>query len=114
MTTAVARWLTSRPADIAWRLMAAVALLLSVMIGVRQVQMTSCQARYNESANSSTRARAEAAEADRQALDELLRVVADQPDAALSEIRRYNMARAQADEQRRLNPVPPSPQETCG
>jgi hypothetical protein len=110
----IARWLTSTPVDIAWRLMAAVALVISVYVAIQQWDMTACQARYNEASNASTRARAEAAEADRRAIDELLRVVADQPDAALSAVRHYNQVRDQADEQRRLNPVPPSPQETCG
>ena len=110
----VAGWLASRQADITGKIMAVVALLLSVFVAVQQWDMTACQARYNEASNASTRARAEAAEADRQALDQLLQVVADNPDAALSAVREYNMSRRAADEQRRANPVPPSPQETCG
>jgi hypothetical protein len=110
----VAGWLASRQADITGKIMAAVALVLSVFVAVQQYDMTACQARYNEASNTSTRARAEAAEADRRALDELLQVVADNPDAALNAIRRYNMTRRAADEQRARNPVPPSPQETCG
>ena len=109
----VARWLSSRQADVAWKLMAAVALLLSVFVAVRQYDMTACQARYNEASNSSQRARAEAAEVDRQAQDRLLRAIADAPASALNAVRQYNASRAAADEQRAQNPVPPSPQETC-
>ena len=109
-----AAWLDSPQANVAWKLMAAIALIISVFVAVQQWDMTACQARYNEASNASTRARAEAAEADRRALDDLLLVVADEPDAALAAVRHYNQVRAQADEQRRLNPVPPSPQETCG
>ncbi|WP_433793929.1 hypothetical protein [Actinoplanes sp. CA-252034] len=111
---AVAGWLASSQADITGKVMAGVALILSVFVAVQQYDMTACQARYNEASNASTRARAEAAEADRRAIDELLQVVADQPDSALGEVRRYNTARAVADEQRRRNPVPASPAETCG
>ena len=114
MTAAVIRWLSSRQADIAWKIMAAVALALSVTIGVRQYQMTQCQARYNEASNASQRARAQAAEADRQAQDAMFTAVAANPRGAIAAIRQYNQARAAADAQRASNPVPPPPSETCG
>lgn len=112
--TAAKRWLDGPAANRLWKIMAAVALLLSVAVGLRQYRMTACQARYNEASNVSQQARAEAAEADRVALDRLLRVVARTPQEALDAIRGYNSARDDADRQRAANPVPPPPSETCG
>ncbi len=107
-------WLESGQANIAWKAMALVALVLSVVIGARQYQMTACQARYNEASNASQRARAAAAESDRVALDAMLIAVADSPREAIGAIRKYNAARAAADQQRQANPIPPPPSETCG
>lgn len=114
MTARIVRWLASRQADAAWKIMALVALVLSVGIGARQYQMTACQARYAEVSNASQRARAEAATADREALDRLLQVVADDPDGAITAVREYNSARSVADEQRASHPVPPPPSGACG
>lgn len=110
----VVRWLSSRMADVLWKIMALVALVVSLAIGVRQFQMTACQARFNEASNASTRARAEAAEVDRRAVDDLMRSVAAHPREALEAIGRYNSARALGNEQRAANPVPPPPSDTCG
>lgn len=112
--TNVKRWFGGRVANIAWKVMAAVALLLSIGIGYQQRQMTACQARYNEASNASQQARSLAAEADRQAVDELMRAVATNPRQALIAIRAYNAKRDLADRQREANPVPPPPSETCG
>lgn len=111
---AVVRWLSSRMADALWKIMALVALLASLAIGARQFQMTACQARFNEASNASTRARAEAAEVDRRAVDDLMRSVAANPREALDAIGAYNTSRAQADRQRSASPVPPPPSDTCG
>lgn len=110
----VKSWLESRQANMVWKGMALAALLLSVVIGVQQIRMTGCQARYNEASNISQRARAEAAATDREALDRMLLAVADDPRSAIVAIRAYNESRRQADVQRAANPVPPPPSETCG
>lgn len=110
----VKTWLESRQANLAWKAMALAALLLSVAIGVQQIRMTGCQARYNEASNISQRARAEAAATDRVAIDALLVAVADNPRSAIDAVRAYNESRRQADVQRAQNPVPPPPSETCG
>lgn len=112
--TTVKRWLDSPTADLVWKAMAGVALLLSLAIGGVQLKLTACQAAYAEASNISQRARAEAAEADRLALDRMLQVVADNPRGSLDAIREYNATRAAADAQRERNPIPPPPSSTCG
>lgn len=110
----IVRWLASPRAEAAWKLMALVALLLSIGIGARQLQMTACQARYAEISNASQAGRAAAATADREALDRLLQVVAKTPDRTIDAVREYNATRAAADAQRARNPVPPPPSGACG
>lgn len=107
-------WLDSRAAIRIVQVMAAIALVLSAGVGVRQYQLTGCVARYNERSNESQRARAQAADADRKALDDMLQVVADNPRQSIVAIKHYNEIRAQADAQRSSNPIPPPPSETCG
>lgn len=106
--------LDSRRAFRLVQLMAAAALLLSVWVGWQQYRMTKCQARYNEASATSTRARAAAAEADRQALDSLMLAVAEQPRGAIQAVREYNAVRRVTDQQRAANPLPPPPSQTCG
>jgi hypothetical protein len=110
----IVAWLDGRQANVAWKLMALAALVMSLFIAAKQYEMTGCQARYNEASNISQRARSEAATVDRVALDKLLVQVAEQPHSAIVAIRQYNQSRADADRQRAANPVPPSPSETCG
>lgn len=111
---AVVAALDSRRAFRLVQLMAAVALGLSLWIGVQQYRMTRCQAAYNEASATSTRARSAAAESDRQALDDLMRTVAEQPRGAIQAVREYNAVRRMTDGQRAANPLPPPPSETCG
>lgn len=111
---AAVRWLDSDAADRAGKAIATLALMLSAWLGVQQYQLTACQARYAEVSNASQRARAAAAEVDRQAQDELFTAVADHPRTAIAAIRRYNLARAQADRQRAASPIPPPPSTNCG
>lgn len=107
-------WLDSRTAIRIVQVMAAIALIVSVGIAVQQYRLTGCVARYNERSNESQRARAEAADSDRKALDDMLQVVADDPRQAIVAIRHYNDVRARADAQRANNPIPAPPSETCG
>lgn len=107
-------FLDSRTAMRLVQVMAAVALLLSLLVGFKQYRMTECQASYNEQSNRSQQARAEAAATDRDALDKLLRAVADNPRSSIEAIKAYNQSRLAGDAQRARNPVPPPPSETCG
>lgn len=107
-------FLDSRTAIRLVQAMAALALLLSLLVGFKQYRMTACQAAYNEQSNRSQQARAEAAKTDRDALDKLLQVVADNPRGSIDAIRQYNQSRLAGDAQRASNPVPPPPSQTCG
>lgn len=107
-------WLDSRQAAAFVQVVAALALFLSVWFSVEQYQLGRCQARYAEASNTSQRARAEAAQVDRLAQDELFRKVAEHPETAIVAIRRYNASRAEADQRRAANPIPPPPSTKCG
>lgn len=106
--------LDSGPVTRAVQVAAVVALLLSLWLGWAQRQQVACQARYNEHSNVSQQARAQAAEKDRQAQDELFRKVAGNTRSTVQYLREYLRQRAVADAQRAANPVPPPPSETCG
>jgi len=108
------RWLDSRGADRAGKVLAVVAMTLSLVLGYAVYRQTRCQADYAAASNASTRARAEAAETDRTAQDTLFRAIADHPREAIAAVRQYNGARAQADAQRARNPIPPPPSTACG
>jgi hypothetical protein len=96
----------------------AVLVLLSVVavsyLVWRQQEQTECNARYNQRQAASQQARAGAAEADRQALEKMVRTLIEPPagdaQAALEE---YLATLAETDRQRRENPVPPPPADLC-
>jgi len=112
--TPVKRALTSTTADMAVKIVAVVALTLSVYIGVQQRQLTQCLAEYNEASNRSQAARYAAAEQDRQAQDVLFRSIGEQPRAGIEALRQYNESREKANETRRANPLPAPPSQRCG
>lgn len=107
-------WLDSKEAARTVWILALGALALCVGLGVKQVQLTTCQARYADASNVSQRARAEAADVDRKAQDQLFRAIAADPRDAITAVRTYNQARATADAQRARNPIPPAPSTNCG
>ncbi|MEU1810938.1 hypothetical protein [Micromonospora aurantiaca (nom. illeg.)] len=112
-----ARMVNALDSRLAFRLVqffAALALVLSVYVGVQQVRLTQCLAAYNEASNKASAARTLAAEQDRAAQDELFRQIAEQPRNGIDALREYNDQRAQADEQRRRNPLPAPPSQRCG
>lgn len=111
--TGLKRALDSRAADRTVRVIAVLALALSVWVGVRQWQFTACVADYNDKANAATAARTIAAEQDRQAQDAMFRAIAADPKTGLDQIRLYNDLRARADEGRRQNPQPAPPSQRC-
>ncbi|MGC4769191.1 hypothetical protein ACLQ25_09450 [Micromonospora sp. DT44] len=108
------RALNSSAADMAVKVVAVVALTLSVYIGVQQRQLTQCLADYNEANNRSQAARYAAAEQDRRAQDVLFRSIAEQPRLGIDALRQYNESRDQADAARRANPLPAPPSQRCG
>ena len=112
--TALKDWFDSSAAERIGKVMAAVALLLSLVVGGLQYRLTRCQAAYAEASNTSQRARAEAAELDRQAQDRMFDAIADRPRDSIAEIRAYRDTRRAANEQRERNPIPPAPSTNCG
>jgi uncharacterized protein HemX len=76
------RWLDSRQADRAGKLLAVVALTASLILGYAVYQQNRCQAAYAVASNASSQGRAEAAEKDRQAQDLLFRAIANSPRTA--------------------------------
>lgn len=98
-------------ADWVFRVIALISLLAATLVGAQQYRLASCLARYTEASNRSTAARAEAADADRQAQDAMYRAIAETPGAGREALRQYLETRRQADAQRAAHPVPPPP--TC-
>ncbi len=109
-----ARGLSSPAAELAVKLIAVLALMLSVFVGVQQVRFTRCLAEYNEANNRSQAARYAAAEQDRRAQDVLFRSIGEQPRAGIDALRTYNESREQADAARLANPLPAPPSQRCG
>lgn len=107
-------WLDSRSADRTVKVLVIVSLLLASWATISQWQLVRCQAAYAQASNKSQAARAIAATEDREALDHLVSSVVKDPRAGLGALRTYELVRAQADERRRSNPVPPPPSTTCG
>lgn len=107
------RALNSATADMAVKVVAVVALTLSVYIGVQQRQFTQCLAEYNEANNRSQAARYAAAEQDRQAQDILFRSIAEQPRGGIDALREYNGSRDKANATRKANPLPAPPSQSC-
>jgi hypothetical protein len=105
--------------DAMWAHRAVAVLVLASSMGVlwlgyQDNQQTECNSRYNERQALSQQARARAAEADRLALETMIRAFVDDDrtndraavDTYLETIERTN-------EERRRNPVPPPPPDLC-
>lgn len=113
-------WLDSPGVTRLLKVVAILSLLLAVGVGVQQARLTSCLAAYNEASNLSSRARTEAAEADRKAVDDMVKAIAEarrapDPAGAVDQaLGGYLQARAFADGQRAGNPLPGPPSQTCG
>lgn len=112
--SALKRWLDSNEANRIGKVLAVIALSLSIGLGYAVYRQNQCQAAYATASNTSQRARAEAAEKDRQAQDALFKAIADNPRQAIEALREYNASRDAADVQRAENPVPPAPSSRCG
>ncbi len=123
MTQALERtrnWLESPVTNRVFQIIAVVSLLIGLSVGVRQYQLTSCLATYNETTSQSTLLRSAAAEADRKAVDDMVRAIAEarrapDPAAAVDKaLSGYLQARAFTDGQREGKPLPAPPSQTCG
>lgn len=85
-----------------------------IWLGVQDNQQTECNARYNERQARSQQARAEAAERDRKALNDLVRsLVDDNTSDGRQQVDRYLETIEQTDAERERNPVPPPPADLC-
>jgi hypothetical protein len=98
---------------LATKVVAVVALILSIVVGVKQYQLSNCLARYSDQQAAAQNARIVAADEDRAAQDTLFRAIAADPRHAINAVTVYNKARDSADEQRRQHPYPAPPSETC-
>lgn len=114
ISRAAVRWLDSRQAARTVWVVAVLTLAFCGVLAWKQYSLTGCQAKYAEASNASQRARAEAAELDRQAQDRLFQQIAADPSKGIEVLREYNEARAVANDQRAKNPVPPPPSTNCG
>lgn len=94
----------------------AVALVVSVLSGIRRELDADCQSRVNEHLILSQNARAAAAEQDRRAIDSLVNAVAEaqSPATIRQALDSYRKARTETDLDRARNPLPAPPSETCG
>lgn len=120
----------TRRGSIALLIVSFLALITAAYSGVASQQYARCQANWNEQSALATRERAEAADQDRntdraesEATKTLILTVfaAKSPEQARAAFvtyeeaqRRIDAARAAAEQQRRENPMPPLPSETCG
>lgn len=115
-------WLDNPAMDRVFKVIALVSLLAALFVGVKQYELTSCLARYNEASNANTQLRAGAAAEERAALDEWIAAL----DAAISlppgEARpaldvafdTYRESRARIEGKREVAPIPGPPSQTCG
>lgn len=103
------------------QIVAIISLIASLFVGVKQYQLASCLASYNDRASTATTQRAEANASTTAAIDKMIRTVANagqlpatqQQHAVQMAFQDYLTSRGAADEQRKLNPLPPPPSETC-
>lgn len=114
-------WLDSRALTRAIQIVAVASLVLSLFVGVRQYTLANCLATYSDRASAATTQRADANAATTTAIDKFLRTLvnaqnlpqAQRQPAAEMAIQDYLTSRSAADEQRKLNPIPAPPSETC-
>ncbi len=107
--------------DVAVKVVAIVALLLSLFGLYRWNELGNCLASYNNQASASTGARIEAAERDRKALTDLVSAIANARGATREDAAaRVNAAfdvyvrtLAESDRARKDNPPPAPPSQVC-
>jgi maltose-binding protein MalE len=114
-------WLDSRAVTRAFQIVALISLIASLFVGVQQYRLAGCLADYSDRASAATGQRAEANASTNDAIDKMIRTIANtgllpkdkQPAAVAMAFQAYLQSRAAADEQRKLNPLPDPPSETC-
>lgn len=119
---AAKRWLESPRTYRIFQAIAIASLLIGLSVGIKQYNLTACLTAYNEASNKATEQRSEAAAADRKALDDMIGTFAgarnlppgEAGPAVVKALDDYIAARKAADEQRRSNPLPAPPSQTCG
>lgn len=117
----VAAWLDRRSTTRLLQIVALLSLIASLFVGVKQYELASCLASYNDRASTATGQRAEANASTNAAIDKMIRSIANtgllpaaqRPTAVTMAFQTYLQSRAAADEQRKLNPLPAPPSETC-
>ncbi len=105
----------------AFRVVAIISLVVGLSVGARQYRLTACLSSYIETSSRATAQRAEAGGADRKALDDMIKSIADarglppgEAGKAVSDaLDDYLAARAAADGQRTSNPLPEPPSRAC-
>lgn len=109
----IRNWLNSSAADAVVRVIAVVALGLSVFVAVQQYSLTACLKDYNDAAAKSSAAARQAAEDDRKAENLLWNTVAKNPRSAFPAVLKYNQSRLDAEQKRKDSPPPEPPSEFC-
>lgn len=115
MTDRFVRFMDSRLMTRIVQVIAFASLLLSLAVGAKQYELASCLATYNNAQARANGPRIQAAEDDRQAMDELVnRIVTAKSRAdSAAAFQDYVAKRRIANETRAKNPPPPPPSEVC-
>jgi hypothetical protein len=103
------------------QIVAVFALFIGLYANYQQNRYTHCLASYNNRASAVSTQRSEALRSSTDAVDKFLQAIAhsgalpaaQRADAIRNAFETYLKARATADEQRKLNPLPEPPSETC-
>lgn len=122
--TSVKQIMSSAVVDVTVKVAAVASLVLAIVVGVRQYELASCLADYNNAAAAATSARSAAADQDRQAEDAMWQAFADASDPkkvppaqaqkyAMDAFNRFLASRRSAQDQRAHNPLPRPPSQTC-
>jgi hypothetical protein len=109
-------WLDTPTATRVLQVVAVISLGLGLVVGAQTAQLTRCQADYAEASNANSRERTAAAEADRKAIDDMVKAIAGAkagPDIRVA-LENYLRTRAENDKKRAANPLPKPPSTECG
>ncbi len=115
------RWFDSAAVTRATKIVAIASLVAALTVGLKQAQLTSCLAHWNDVNISIQQSRSAAAESDRKALDDMVSAIANSRDLPPSQVKSavdqalltYLKRRAYADGERAGNPLPDPPSATC-
>jgi hypothetical protein len=114
--------LDSKTADRAVKFIALLSLLLALLVGFQQYRLSNCLAGYADQYNAVAVQRGQAQQTSTDAIDAFVRAAVESGRKPSTTARQmafqqayeaYITARATADEQRKLNPLPEPPKERC-